>query len=338
MSRTLKIAFWATVLGQIILLLAFIAVKENTLHTGTSVLLQVAPIDPPSLFQGYYATLDYEIAALPDYVRPATQGESFYVVLREGPEGVWQALEYLRENPVSGEVFIKGTVNSRGRLEFGIDTFFVPEGTGQIIERSSDVKALVVVSSSGSAVLEDLIVDGFPFDPRRPPDDRTGQDKITQPQRPPERVDLPPGQSRPLSGKDGLVGVDAFDVDVNGDALEFRHRFMFALPDVEITVIFNNSSAVNSHNLVIVQSKTKDAVAAEGITAGPANDWVPPSDNRVIAHTRLVGPGETGEVRFPAPQPGIYQFVCTFPGHNSTMFGDFIVIDRAQEIEPQRKP
>ena len=336
MSRTLKIAFWATVLGQIILLLAFIAVKENTLRSGTSVLLQVAPIDPPSLLQGYYATLDYEIAALPDYVRPATQGESFYVVLREGPEGVWQALVYLRENPVSGEVFIKGTVNSRGRLEFGIDTFFVPEGTGQIIERSSDVKALVFVSSSGSAVLEDLIVDGFPFDPRRPPDALDREKQIPPP--PPQVVDLPPGQSRPMSGKDGLVGVDAFDVDVNGDALEFRHRFMFALPDVEITVTFNNSSAVNSHNLVIVQSKTKDAVAAEGITAGPANDWVPPSDNRVIAHTSLVGPGETGEVRFPAPQPGFYQFVCTFPGHSSTMFGDFIVLDRAEGTVPQRKP
>ena len=38
MSRTLKIAFWATVIGQIILLLAFIAVKEDTLRSGTSVM------------------------------------------------------------------------------------------------------------------------------------------------------------------------------------------------------------------------------------------------------------------------------------------------------------
>ena len=330
MSRTLKIAFWATVIGQIILLLAFIAVKENTLRSGTSVLLQTAPIDPRSVLQGEFAILDYEIAELPDYARPAIQGDSIYVELSEGPEGVWVAGQYLERKPDSDVIFIKGTVNSRGRLGFGIDTFFVPEGSGQIIERSRDVKALVVVSSSGTAVLEDLIVDGFPFDPRRPPDDRTGQDKISQPQQPPERVDLPPGQSRPMSGRDRLVGVDTFEVDVNGDVLEFRHDFMFALPDVEITVTFNNSSSVNSHNLVIVLSRTKDAVAAEGITAGPANDWVPPSDNRVIAHTSLVGPGETGEVRFPAPQPGVYQFVCTFPGHNSTMFGDFIVLDRAQ--------
>jgi len=210
------------------------------------------------------------------------------------------------------------------------------EGTGDIIERSTDVKALVVVSSSGSAVLEDLIVDGFPFDPRRPPD-ALERGKLIPPQ-PPERVDLPPGQSRPMSAKDELVGVDEFQVDVNGDALEFRHAFMFALPDVEITVTFNNSSSVHSHNLVIVHSGSKDAVAVDGITAGPAYDWVPPKDNRVIAHTSLVGPGETGEMRFPAPKPGIYQFVCTFPGHNSTMFGDFIVLDRVEGIGPQRKP
>lgn len=31
------------------------------------------------------------------------------------------------------------------------------------------------------------------------------------------------------------------------------------------------------------------------------------------------------EVRFTAPPPGNYQFVCTFPGHNFTMFGVFEV-------------
>ncbi|MCH2510067.1 MAG: GDYXXLXY domain-containing protein [Dehalococcoidia bacterium] len=336
MSRRLKFAFWATVMGQVILLLAFIAVKENTLRSGTSILLKTAPIDPRSVLQGDFAILDYEIAELPDYVRPVRQGESFYVELGEGPEGVWQAFVYLREKPDSDAVFIKGAVNSRGRLGFGIDTFFVPEGTGHIIERSRDVKALVVVSSSGSAVLEDLIVDGFPFDPRRPPDALERQKQIPPP--PPEGVDLPLGQFRPLSGRDGLVGVDEFQVEVAGLELEFRHDVMFALPNEMILVTFDNSSSVLPHNLVIVRLGSKDAVAADGITAGPTNDWVPPGDTRVIANTRLVGPGETGEMRFMAPQPGLYQFVCTFPGHNSTMFGDFIVLDQSEEVVPQRKP
>jgi len=71
--------------------------------------------------------------------------------------------------PGSDQVFIAGTVKSDGWLEFGMDTFFLSEGSGHLVERARDVKARVSVDSNGRAVIEDLIVDGFPFDPRRPP-------------------------------------------------------------------------------------------------------------------------------------------------------------------------
>jgi len=168
MSGILKIAFWATVAGQIVLLLAFIAVKENTLHTGTSVLLQTVPIDPLSLLQGEYVVLDYEIAELPENRRGAASGTIVYVTLRESPSGLWRASRYSNTKPDTDQLFIKGTTNERKRLEFGIDTFFIPEGTGHIIERSRDVKVLVAINSNGTAVIDDLIVDGLPFDPSRP--------------------------------------------------------------------------------------------------------------------------------------------------------------------------
>lgn len=168
MSLYMKIAFWATVAGQIILLLAFVGYKENVLRTGTSVLLQTVPIDPRSLLQGDYAILDYEIAELPDQ-SVASTGQTFYVRLIERQGGVWGAGAYYTEKPDSDDVFIRGTVKPGGRLEFGIDTYFIPEGTGHIIERASDVKARVTVSSGGSAVIEELVVDGEPFDPTRSP-------------------------------------------------------------------------------------------------------------------------------------------------------------------------
>ena len=74
-----------------------------------------------------------------------------------------------------------------------------------------------------------------------------------------------------------------------------------------------------------MEDGTKDAVSTDGTVAGPDNNWVTPGDSRVIANTILAGPGETQDVSFPAPAPGTYQFVCTFPGHNFTMFGDFVV-------------
>ena len=169
MSRLMKIAFWATVAGQIILLLAFIAVKETTLRTGTSVLLQTVPVDPLSLLQGEYVGLDYEIANISDEIPNSRQGDTIYIQLLEDAEGVWRGIAYTLNKPDADRVFIKGTVTRAGRLEFGINTYFIPEGTDYIIERSRDVKVRVALSSGGTAVIEELLVDGEPFDRARPP-------------------------------------------------------------------------------------------------------------------------------------------------------------------------
>jgi azurin len=115
------------------------------------------------------------------------------------------------------------------------------------------------------------------------------------------------------------------EIGVNGDALTFDKDKLTASSGSEVVVILTNVSGINQHNWVLVEAGTKDDVSAAGTAAGPGSDWVPPGDARVIANTKLLGAGATGEVRFTAPAPGTYQFVCTFPGHNFTMFGDFEV-------------
>ena len=62
-----------------------------------------------------------------------------------------------------GPVFLKDTITSGGRLDFGIGTYFVPEGTGHEIERALDIKVRAAVSKGGSAVIKDLLIDGVIF-------------------------------------------------------------------------------------------------------------------------------------------------------------------------------
>ena len=50
-----------------------------------------------------------------------------------------------------------------------------------------------------------------------------------------------------------------------------------------------------------------------------------PSGDEVIAYTKIIGGGESTSVTFDAPEPGTYQFLCTFPGHFAMMQGTFIV-------------
>ena len=181
----MTILLFAVVAAQVIGLVVFATVRQVAVTQGREVTLQTVPVDPRSLMQGDYAILDYEIAELPYGWDRIEIGDTVDVVLRPGRE-VWHADYYLllsredgasytrgpvhalpRNGDLSGEVFIRGRVNDRGRLDFGIGTFFVPEGTGHIVERAQDVKVVVSLSASGDAVIKTVLVDGMPFNPKQ---------------------------------------------------------------------------------------------------------------------------------------------------------------------------
>ena len=119
----------------------------------------------------------------------------------------------------------------------------------------------------------------------------------------------------------------ALDITTEGDALKFSTGTLTIQAGVDVVLNFGNGSNIFQHNWVLVRAEDKAGVVTDGALAGPANDWIKPDDPRVIAYTKLLNPGETGEVRFTAPEPGpTFKFVCTFPGHDASgMFGDFQV-------------
>ncbi len=131
----------------------------------------------------------------------------------------------------------------------------------------------------------------------------------------PPAVDAPPPVDVPAG---------ALAISTEGDTLKFDQASLEAKAGSTVTVVFQNASTINQHNWVLVQSGTKDEVAAAGTEAGAEAHWIPSGDDRVLAKSGLLEPGGTQEVRFTVPAAGTYQFVCTFPGHNFTMFGDFI--------------
>jgi len=113
-------------------------------------------------------------------------------------------------------------------------------------------------------------------------------------------------------------------ISTDGDSLKYDVDKLEAKAGETVTVIFQNASSVNQHNWVLVAAGSKDEVAAAGTAAGPGAAWIPAGDDRVLAKSGLLDPGATEDVSFTVPAVGTYQFVCTFPGHNFTMFGDFV--------------
>lgn len=58
-----------------------------------------------------------------------------------------------------------------------------------------------------------------------------------------------------------------------------------------------------------------------------AHDYVPSASKEVLAHTKLLGPGESDTVTFNAPYiPGEYLYLCSFPGHYSQGTKGFMTV------------
>lgn len=78
------------------------------------------------------------------------------------------------------------------------------------------------------------------------------------------------------------------------------------------------------HNFVLLNEGVDMEAFSTAAIGAKDNDYIP-EGNDIIAHTRLIGGGESDEITFDAPAAGTYDFLCSFPGHHAMMKGKFIV-------------
>lgn len=109
-----------------------------------------------------------------------------------------------------------------------------------------------------------------------------------------------------------------------------------------VKIVFTNPDATD-HNLVIVKPGALEEVgmAANAMARDPKNansDFIPRDKKRLILQASpMIGPTRKSQVhvlRFNAPTtPGIYPFVCTFPGHWIIMKGDMVVANDLSDVD-----
>ncbi len=79
-----------------------------------------------------------------------------------------------------------------------------------------------------------------------------------------------------------------------------------------------------SHNVVILAQGTDVQAFGEAAVAAKPDHIPAAMATDVIAHTKLLGPGESDNITFKIPDAGVYDFICTFPGHFGTMKGKIV--------------
>ena len=82
---------------------------------------------------------------------------------------------------------------------------------------------------------------------------------------------------------------------------------------------------VMGHNFVLLTPGTDINQFGQEAVQAAENDYVPQNTTQVIAHTKMLGGGESTTIEFVAPKAGTYDFICSFPGHYAIMRGKFIV-------------
>jgi uncharacterized membrane-anchored protein len=173
--KTLSV-FAGAVLVQVLILAAVPGQKMYTLLTGRTVVLRTAPVDPYDILSGYYVTLSYEISRFANVPGSAAfdgqeDGTPLYVVLCQGEDGFWQAesVHPARPDVAADRIVIKGRKESWRTIEYGIETYYIPEAARGTIEddlrrRARDARIEVKVDRFGRAALVRLLIGDRVYD------------------------------------------------------------------------------------------------------------------------------------------------------------------------------
>src|SRR5207248_6064041 len=98
-----------------------------------------------------------------------------------------------------------------------------------------------------------------------------------------------------------------------------------------VEFVLDNSDLM-PHNFVIIQPGSLEEVGllSEANAQDPkfaVRQFVPQSD-KVLAASRLMQPRDSQRLSFTAPkEPGVYPYVCTYPGHWRRMYGALYVVE-----------
>ncbi len=115
------------------------------------------------------------------------------------------------------------------------------------------------------------------------------------------------------------------EIETLGNQMKYNVVKIKAKKNSTLLIKFKNNATlpVMKHNIIVLNSE--DAIDAVGTAALSAENNIPDHPS-IIASSSMVGPGESTELLISIPdQPGVYPYICTYPGHYQVMQGKIIV-------------
>ncbi len=149
--------------------------------------------------------------------------------------------------------------------------------------------------------------------------------------------DLPPELAASIEDRLGNLDVRVIAIGTVSHRMIFDKEMIVAQAGKPVEFRFSNTDAM-PHNFAIVKPGSLQEVGELAEATGRDPDamqrhFIPESD-KVLLSSRLLQPGETQALSFEVPtKPGVYPYVCTYPGHWRRMFGALYVVESLEEYQ-----
>jgi putative heme-binding domain-containing protein len=146
---------------------------------------------------------------------------------------------------------------------------------------------------------------------------------------------LPLKEARAVRKELGELGVRVLRLGTVPDQMLFDKERLAVRAGKEVEIYFENTDLM-PHNFVLVQPGSLEEVGllaeATATQPGAAERQYVPDSTKILHASRLLPPRETQKLSFTAPnRPGIYPYVCTYPGHWRRMYGAMYVVPDLDE-------
>jgi putative heme-binding domain-containing protein len=146
---------------------------------------------------------------------------------------------------------------------------------------------------------------------------------------------LPAESAKAARAQLGELGVQVVRIGTRPHRMAYDKDRIVVRAGKPVEFIFENSD-IMPHNFVITQPGALEEVGllAEATAQSPdamQRQFVPKSDKILLA-SGLLQPLDMQQLSFNAPaRPGVYPYVCTYPGHWRRMYGALYVVENIDE-------
>jgi putative heme-binding domain-containing protein len=154
--------------------------------------------------------------------------------------------------------------------------------------------------------------------------------------------ELPAAQGQQIRDALASVSVRVIQLEAVHHQMAYDKQLLVVKAGRPLELVFTNKD-IMPHNLVVTAPGAWEEVgiAAELMAGQPgaAEKQFVPDSEKVLHASTMLQPEEVAKIAFTAPsEPGVYPYVCTFPGHWRRMYGALVVVNDVDAYLAANKP